>query len=274
MQSLLLLSHSLLRRVPLTMLAFVVILTLVIAAAAFGSLMLLAGLLIWPLLILSLVSLLLAGLVATGIRWVPLLAALFGLGLIPGGFLTQEYFRYHLTHPQEPGPFAASLLILLCALLLMITGSVVTFRNYRGAARQAPPWLGPFLSGLAGFFLGALCVSMLLTVISAPSAAATGNSGSTPVVHMGISSFQQASVTIPKGSRLLLIDDGQFLHILRNGFWQGGSPHDLQEPGAPALHDLQINGGSISIGPFTTAGTYHIYCTIHPGMNLTIIVTN
>jgi len=35
---------------------------------------------------------------------------------------------------------------------------------------------------------------------------------------------------------------------------------------------LQINGNNAQIGPFTTAGTFHIYCSIHPGMNLTITV--
>ena len=30
--------------------------------------------------------------------------------------------------------------------------------------------------------------------------------------------------------------------------------------------------GSLKIGPFTTAGIFHIYCTIHRGMNLTIVV--
>jgi plastocyanin len=26
------------------------------------------------------------------------------------------------------------------------------------------------------------------------------------------------------------------------------------------------------IGPFTTAGVFHLYCTIHQGMSLTIVV--
>jgi hypothetical protein len=28
----------------------------------------------------------------------------------------------------------------------------------------------------------------------------------------------------------------------------------------------------LECGPFTTAGIFHIYCTIHQGMNLTIVV--
>ena len=27
-----------------------------------------------------------------------------------------------------------------------------------------------------------------------------------------------------------------------------------------------------TIGPFNTAGTFHLYCTVHQGMNLTVIV--
>jgi len=28
----------------------------------------------------------------------------------------------------------------------------------------------------------------------------------------------------------------------------------------------------VEIGPFTTTGVFHIYCTLHTGMNLTIVV--
>jgi len=91
-------------------------------------------------------------------------------------------------------------------------------------------------------------------------------------VHLGVSSFEQSSVTISKGSKLLLIDDGNFLHILQNGSWVNNSPHSSAEPGAPSVQHVNVNGNSVEIGPFNTAGTFHIYCTIHPGMNLTIIV--
>ena len=39
-----------------------------------------------------------------------------------------------------------------------------------------------------------------------------------------------------------------------------------REPGAPQVKDVQINGSSSqTIGPFTAAGTFKFYCTIHPG---------
>ena len=48
----------------------------------------------------------------------------------------------------------------------------------------------------------------------------------------------------------------------------------MQESGAPVMNNVQIsgNGSSQVIGPFNTPGTYHFYCTVHPGMNLTVIV--
>ena len=68
------------------------------------------------------------------------------------------------------------------------------------------------------------------------------------------------------------MDDVSVTHMLANGSWQHGGPHPADEPGAPKVNNVLVNGNSVEIGPFTTVGTYHIYCTIHPGMNLTIIV--
>ena len=77
---------------------------------------------------------------------------------------------------------------------------------------------------------------------------------------------------VPKGGKLKLVDDGPFVHILANGSWVNGQPKPVQEAGAPLLNNQQVNGNSVELGPFATAGTFHIYCTVHPGMNLTIIV--
>jgi hypothetical protein len=93
-----------------------------------------------------------------------------------------------------------------------------------------------------------------------------------PAVHMGISNFAQSSVTITKGSKLMMIDDGSYSHILSNGTWENNTPHPVTEAGAPAVQKVQVNGKTVEIGPFNTAGTFHIYCTIHPGMNLAVIV--
>jgi len=38
------------------------------------------------------------------------------------------------------------------------------------------------------------------------------------------------------------------------------------------VSNVALNNNSVTIGPFTAPGTYHIYCTLHPGMTLTILV--
>ncbi len=71
---------------------------------------------------------------------------------------------------------------------------------------------------------------------------------------------------------LKLVDDGSFLHIIANGTWDGSTPKSASEPGAPVVKDIQINERSRTIGLFNTAGTCSLYCTVHPGMTLTVIV--
>lgn len=83
---------------------------------------------------------------------------------------------------------------------------------------------------------------------------------------------ESSAFTISKGSKLLLVDDVASLHILVNGSWENGVAKAASEPGAPTVKDVSVNGNSVEVGPFSTAGTYHIYCSVHQGMNLTIVV--
>ena len=239
------------------------------AALAFAilwlTILLATGAFILPLFIVAAALLVVAGIVATGVRWTPLLGALVGLGTIIGGVFTQQYFVYHLRHPAEVGPFLLSFLICVFAIVAICTGIGATVQNYRAADRQAPRWLATPMVGVAGFVLGALLVAML-------AALTPQTSSGTPEVHMGIGNFVQSTVTISKGAKLLLIDDGQFPHVLSNGMWVNNTPHPATEAGAPPVQNLNVNGNSVEIGPFNTAGTFHLYCTIHPGMNLTIVV--
>lgn len=102
-----------------------------------------------------------------------------------------------------------------------------------------------------------------------------GNNGGGNTVHMGPATFVQSSITISKGSKLTLVDDVAVPHIITNGMYDAsGAPKPAKEPGAPTVNNVQFNtsGDSKDIGPFTTAGTYHLYCTIHVNMNLTITV--
>ncbi len=120
---------------------------------------------------------------------------------------------------------------------------------------------------------GALVVASLIAIIiSACSLGGHTATGPNPV-HMGETDFKVSSITIKKGAKITLINDDAPVHIMANGTWDGAIPKPGIEAGAPKLDNLQVNGyGSGSIGPFNTAGTFQIYCTVHQNMNLTVIV--
>ena len=125
----------------------------------------------------------------------------------------------------------------------------------------------------------------VVTVLTAASCGGSGGSGGTGAdtgagmgagtgVHLGETTFLQPSVTISKGSSLTLIDDVPVLHIIGNGSWVNNVTKPAREPGAPVVNNLQFStaGQSMAVGPFNTTGTFHLYCSVHLNMNLTVIV--
>ncbi len=126
-------------------------------------------------------------------------------------------------------------------------------------------------AGLAPALLAISLLAILTVMIAACSTTDSGNNPNT--VHMSASNFDQSSITIKKGESLTLVSDTSAAHIIENGTWDNnGTPKPNIEEGAPKV-DVQMNGGdSKTFGPFNTAGTFQLYCTIHPGMNLTVIV--
>ena len=128
--------------------------------------------------------------------------------------------------------------------------------------------------------------SVLLAACARPGTPEANSGGSTPTstsgggsgcasgsVHMSASAFVTPCVNITKGSKVTLIDDVQVLHIINNGSWDSSSNQvTTKEPGAPTIANVSISGGQMDIGPFTTAGTYHILCSVHVNMNLVVNV--
>src|SRR5579859_301247 len=134
------------------------------------------------LLILTLILLFGAALVATGIRWTPLLGALIGADVLYT-FAGEPYVIYHLTQPKAGVfPFFVFILIILaCAVVAIGAGIGALWQNYRQNTRQAPRWLVPALTGVAGMVVGAI----LIAAISQPivTASSTTTSGE-PTVHL------------------------------------------------------------------------------------------
>ncbi|MDQ2717794.1 MAG: hypothetical protein M3Z08_23110 [Chloroflexota bacterium] len=120
--------------------------------------------------------------------------------------------------------------------------------------------------------------TMLLVACGGSTAASNGNGGSgdsggnVAVVHMSASDFMQSHVTLHKGDRLRLVDDAASVHIVMNGAWDGTTSKAHTEPGAPLVNQQFSGNDAHVIGPFTSAGSFRFYCTVHLGMNLTVTV--
>lgn len=125
---------------------------------------------------------------------------------------------------------------------------------------------------LFGVFVVASLIAIIVSACSIPGLGGNTATGPNPV-HMGETDFKVSSVTIKKGEKVTLINDDAPIHIIANGTWDGSTPKPAVEAGAPTISNLQVDGyGNNAIGPFNTAGTFQIYCTVHTKMNLTVIV--
>lgn len=112
-------------------------------------------------------------------------------------------------------------------------------------------------------------VTLLLMACSSTNA----GSPSSNLVHMGDTNFVQSSITIRKGESVTLVADTFVSHVIANGTWDNGTPQSSKEPGAPVVDNVSVDGNSsATVGPFNTAGSFKLYCTIHSGMNLTVVV--
>jgi plastocyanin len=216
--------------------------------------------------------LLVAGFVVSRVRWAPALGSGVAFVIATLWLFAPDY-QYDLTHPGgNVIDFILLVLILAFGLVAVVAGVRATIQNYRRAAPRPLPWLRPGLSALAGIVVGMIVVALIVAA-NPQVGSATTDTGGEPTVHIGGAHFIQDIVLVPKGSRLRIVNDGSVEHILQNGRWSAnGTAQTVAEPGAPAVHNVDIKGGDVEIGPFTTTGVFHIYCTLHTGMNLTIVV--
>jgi hypothetical protein len=212
-------------------------------------------------------------LMATRMRWMQVLSLIVSVYLLYQ-IIMQPYVISSLMAPKtDPdggfGHFVGVVVLAMCTLLAVCANIGVVLQNFRLKSRQTPRGFPSLLSGIVGAALGVLLLGAL--VQPAVTTGTTYTNG-VPTVHMSAGAFLQDSVTVTKGSKLLLVDDVAAIHIIANGTWQNGKPVEISKPGAPVVNNIQISSGSIEIGPFATAGTYYIYCKVHQGMNLTVIV--
>ncbi len=223
-----------------------------------------------PILVLGMVTLLGAALSFLRFRWAPALGALVALGVVSFQ-MSVPIAQYFFTHPSDTVSFIPLLTVLFFGLIGIVAGIAATLQHYRSPGAPAPRNLRLLLTSFTTFVVGMMVVSLIVAA-NPPSSAASTTTNGEPTVHMSAGNFVQNVVLVPKGSKLRLVDDTNNEHVLRNGSWKAdGSPESSAEPGAPVIN-VTVTSGSVDLGPFVTAGVFHLYCTIHTGMNLTIVV--
>ncbi|HEX5439484.1 MAG TPA: plastocyanin/azurin family copper-binding protein [Ktedonobacterales bacterium] len=123
--------------------------------------------------------------------------------------------------------------------------------------------------------LSAIIVSffLLTLALAACGESSGGGSGSGNELDMGAASFTQTSITLSTGQALHMVDSQDFggAHMIcigQNGKCDSGAsgPSELADPG------MAFNPGTTKDVTFSTAGTYHLTCTLHPNMNVTVTV--
>jgi len=263
-------------REPLSALSKLTLGALVGSGLAISAVALRTGTYNRPLMVQAAVALAAVGTILSRFRWAPLVggilavAMLLATGVVP---VARAYAAYHLSHPAQATDFALTLVRIACLFVAATAGIGTVVQNAQvkdPQARRAPSWTGLAVGMLAGVVAGATLVSTLVAA-SGPAPAAKGTRGAI-VVHLGPNSFTPAGVDLPVGSKVLMVDDAPIPHLIRNGRWLStGGAQAAREPGAPAV-DLTITNGSVQAGPFSKAGVYRLYCTVHPGMNLILRV--
>jgi len=89
-------------------------------------------------------------------------------------------------------------------------------------------------------------------------------------VGMVTRDFAKEVVTLHRGQRLTLVNDSNAVHVIG----PGRDTHIASpEHGVPmtGFHLMQTNA-VYTTGPWMTPGTFYLTCSVHPGMDLKVVV--
>ena len=95
---------------------------------------------------------------------------------------------------------------------------------------------------------------------ASPGAAASGESTMVEILNSDFG----PDLTVAVGATVMWMNGDTFAHTVTEGSNGVAAPD--------ALFDLQLAAGASDSYTFTEAGTYQVTCTLHPNMNMTIMV--
>ena len=235
-------------RKPLPATGKLAVLGLIGLASAFIYLQaILIGMLIPPLAIFAVISLVVAGIVALGWHWAPLLGALWSAFLVVGN--TRE-IGYSLSHPAELRGFVFIVFMLAMASIGLVAGIAAVVQNRRGQ-RAAPRTLAAALTGLAGVCLGAVLVAAV--------AAGGVNAGVSPETLSALPALTTANFAFDQPE--LRVKVGETVALRLENADSEGHSFDIDELNVHAL--IPTGESSLALFKPTKAGTYTFYCAPH-----------
>jgi plastocyanin len=124
-------------------------------------------------------------------------------------------------------------------------------------------------SSLAPIAIVTLALTMAVTACS-PSASPTdgtddgGGGGGDNAVTLTGSAFSPTTLTVSAGEAIEITNDGPQHRIV-----EGTDGSEVDDPAFEALTLATGDSGSVT---FDEPGTYNLTCTIHPSMNMTVVV--
>jgi heme/copper-type cytochrome/quinol oxidase subunit 2 len=205
------------------------------------------GMVIPPLAVFVVLSLIIAGVVAIGWRWAPVLGALWCGFIIAGN---AQDLSYNLAHPANTHEFNFALVLLATATVGIVAGVSATVQNYRSAERGTPRLLPFALTALIALCMGAILVAAIPQ--SGASASVSDSAlAELPALTTANSAFSQQEIYAKVGEMVAL--------RLENGDGEAHS-FDIDELNVHAAMPAGQRG--LALFKPTQPGTYMFYCGI------------
>ncbi len=114
------------------------------------------------------------------------------------------------------------------------------------------------------FVVPGLLAGLLIPALTAPHPAPASAVG-----MLGMD-FAKEVVYVHEGQRLTLVNSSDAVHVVGPGI-NGHIVTPQRGDPMTGFHLMQTND-TYTTGPWMTPGIYHLTCSVHPGMNLEVVV--
>jgi plastocyanin len=135
------------------------------------------------------------------------------------------------------------------------------------------------LSGCGGDEEGATGAAPAMTAATPAAtmtdAGSTAAAAATRAIHLKLLSFEPGELHVAAGTTVEWVNDNPITHTVTSGTYEVGADglRTSEQPDGTFDGDLAAQGDTFR-HTFAEPGTYAYYCSIHKGMNATIVVAS